>query len=176
MESSSFNWVDFAIIGIIAFSILISIVRGFVREALSLVTWIAAIWIGIHYHALVSEWLTPYISAYAIRMVAGFFILFAGALILGSIVSFMLVQFIQKTGLSGTDRSLGVVFGLGRGVVVVSVALLMGNIMFPANNKENAFQQSHLAPEFLPVMDWLKAFLPTTPAPEKVMNLSDLME
>lgn len=173
VESAAFNWVDYAIIGVVILSMVISLVRGFVREALSLATWISAIWIGIHFSGMASQWLEPYITASALRMVAAFFVLFALALLAGSILSFVLVQFIQKTGLSGTDRSLGVIFGLGRGFIIVAIGLLMGNMMFPpgsSGDEPSVFAQSRLAPEFSPIMNWLKEFLPQAPDPTKVMG------
>lgn len=178
MDSAVFNWVDYGIVSIIILSMLISLVRGFVREALSLVTWVGAIWIGIHFYAKVSLWLQPYISASPLRMAAAFFLLFACSLLVGSIISFVLVQFIHKTGLSGTDRSLGLVFGLGRGFVVVAVGLLMISMMFPGGDpiKPSPLEQSHLASRFLPMMNWLKQFLPEAPSPEKIMNLPGLSE
>lgn len=177
----AFNWVDYAIIGTILLSMLISVVRGFVREALSLVTWIGAIWVGIHFVNLASQWLVPYITSSPIRMGVGFFLLFAVTLLVGSIVSFVLVQFIHKTGLSGTDRSLGVVFGLARGIVIVAVGLLIASMMFPmstdkSDEKDSAFQTSHLAPQFKPIMNWLREFLPESPNPAKMMNLPDLSQ
>lgn len=176
MVGSSFNWVDCAIIGIILVSVLISLVRGFVREALSLVTWIGAIWIGIHYYATASIWLEPHISSIPIRMAVAFFVLFALSLLVGSIISFILVRFIHKTGLSGTDRTLGIVFGLARGFVVVSIALLMAQMIFPVGSASgmNPFAQSMLAQEFTPIMSWLKEFLPEVPESAKIMRMSGL--
>jgi membrane protein required for colicin V production len=49
MDWSHLNWLDYAILGILVFSTLVSLVRGFVREAISLVVWIAAIWLGFLY-------------------------------------------------------------------------------------------------------------------------------
>jgi membrane protein required for colicin V production len=178
MVVSSFNWVDCAIIGIILISVLISLVRGFVREALSLATWIGAIWVGIHYYAAASIWLEPHISSTPIRMGVAFFILFIIALLIGSIISFILVRFIHKTGLSGTDRTLGIVFGLARGFIVVSIALLMGQMIFPVGSSSaaNVFAESALASQFTPIMDWLKEFLPEAPESAKIMRMSGLPE
>ncbi len=178
MSGSSFNWVDCAIIGIILVSILISLVRGFVREALSLMTWIGAIWVGIHFYGTASVWLEPHISSTPIRMAASFFILFVIALLIGSIISFIVVKFIHKTGLSGTDRTLGIVFGLARGFIVVSIALLMGQMVFPmgSSSEANALAESRLAPQFVPIMSWLKEFLPEAPESTKIMKMSGLPE
>jgi membrane protein required for colicin V production len=176
MVESSFNWVDCAIIAVIILSVLISLVRGFVREALSLVTWIGAVWVGIHYYSQVSFWLEPHIASTPIRMGSAFFILFVITLLFGSIISFILVKFIHKTGLSGTDRTLGAVFGLLRGGVVVSIALLMMQLMFPAgsSSEAEALTHSRLALEFSPMISWLKEFLPEAPESAKIMQMSGL--
>ncbi len=178
VETSVFNWVDCAIVGIILISILISLVRGFVREGLSLITWIGAIWIGIHFYQHVSIWLAPHISSVPIRMVAAFGVLFISTLLVGSILSFIFVQFVKKTGLSGTDRTLGIVFGLARGIIIVSIALLIGEMIFPPghSSEAKALEQSRLASQFKPMMHWLKEFLPEAPEPTKVMTMSGLPE
>jgi len=174
------NWVDYAIIGTVLLSMLISLVRGFVREALSLATWILAIMAGIKFSSQMSVFLEPYISTGPIRLGAAFFILFALTLLVGSILSFMLVQLVHKTGLSGTDRSLGVVFGFGRGLLVVSVALLICDMMsfssVKEDNSSNALVQSQLAPRFEPIMVWLKQFLPETSEAAKAIDFQGLSE
>jgi len=182
MSHEMFNWLDYAIIGIIGLSVLVSIARGFVREALSLATWIAAVWISIHFYHFASEWLRSYIISNSIRMIAAFLALFCLSLLLGSLLSFMLVQFVHKTGLSGTDRTLGMIFGLARGVLIVSIALLIMSVFLPHTNDPehpSALQESHLAPEFKPIMDWLKQFLPENPntqviIPEAIHQMTQL--
>lgn len=176
MVSSVFNWVDCAIVVVMGVSMLISLVRGFVREALSLATWIVSIWVGIHYYTTASYWLQPHVSSAPIRMAIAFFILFFLTLLVGSLISFVLVKFIQKTGLTGTDRTLGLVFGLARGFIVVSIALLIGQMILPpgASSEGNVIEQSRLASQFKPVMNWLKEFLPDVPEPTKIMQMSGL--
>lgn len=121
-----FNWADWLIIAVTAFSMLISVIRGFVREALSLATWIAAFLVARIFAADLGMLLEDYIPTPSIRMLASFGLLFVATLIAGSIVNFLIGQLVKLTGLSGTDRVLGMVFGFARGVVlfVVAVALL----------------------------------------------------
>ena len=156
MQFFSFSWMDYAILLIIGLSIMIGLVRGFIREALSLATWVLAVWVGITFCTEASQYLKPYISHHLIRMGATFFILFAGVLITGSLISFLLTQLAHKTGLSGTDRVLGIVFGLTRGVLVVAVALLAIRM----TGMSRIGGDSVLAPQFKPMVAWFIDLMP----------------
>jgi membrane protein required for colicin V production len=119
-------WVDYVIIGIIALSALIGLARGLIREVVSLVVWVAAIYIAwTHYHTAADQ-LAPWISTPSIRLAAGFLILAFAVLVAGAIVGFLLSTLVEKTGLTGTDRLLGAVFGAGRGVVLVAMLVFLG--------------------------------------------------
>ncbi len=160
MNTLFFNWADYAIIGVMAFSVLISIVRGFVREALSLTTWIIAIWVGATYSSLLSPMLAPYIHSTMVRGVVAFFILFAGTLIIGTMASFLITQIVHKTGLTGTDRMLGIVFGLARGALVVAILLLIGSLTTMPQSPW--WKGSVLIPHFKPMAVWLQGFFPAS--------------
>src|SRR3990167_7214103 len=119
MDVTQFNWADYSIIAVIVLSGLISLVRGFVREALSLVTWILAVWISITFATELSELFASQIQNTTLRYVVSFGLLFIMTLILGAMLNFLISQLIQKTGLSGTDRVLGVVFGIARCILLI---------------------------------------------------------
>ena len=158
MNSMTLNWADFTIIGIIFFSIIISLIRGFVREALSLISWAVAIWIALSYSTPFAALLSNYISSDMIRMGVAFFSLFAISLILGTLISYLVAQVIQKTGLSGTDRMLGLIFGLGRGSLVVALMLLVAGLTEVPHS--DWWQASVLIPNFTPLVLWLEGLLP----------------
>jgi membrane protein required for colicin V production len=162
------NWTDYAIIGVILVSTLISLMRGFVREALSLVTWGVAIWIGIRFSGQLSDLLARYISTPSLRLIASFGVLFVLALILGSLVNFLLSELISRTGLSGTDRLLGMLFGVARGVLLVSIMLLLAGMT--TFSQDDWWKSSIFIPHFQPIVDWLHTFLP-----QKVTQLSALV-
>jgi membrane protein required for colicin V production len=106
MNMADFNWVDFTILGILCFSTLISLVRGFVREAISLATWIVAIWVAYKYgHDFGQNMLTTVGNEQA-RYLIGAGILFFAVLILGALVNFVMSRFLFLTGLSAIDRIL----------------------------------------------------------------------
>ena len=114
--------IDYIIIGIIAFSILVSLLRGFVREVLSLGSWVVAFIVASQFYPYLAAYLTQIESMY-IRNGTAIAILFVLTLIVGAIVNYVISQLVDKTGLSGTDRVLGAAFGLVRGALIVAALL-----------------------------------------------------
>lgn len=151
-------WVDYAILGIIGLSAAISLVRGFVREALSLAAWIVALWVAFGFFKNFAEFLAPYISVPSVRLVAAFSILLVLTLLLGALANYLAAQLIQKTGLSGTDRIIGILFGAARGVaIVVLLVLAAGVTPLP---KDFWWKQSLLIGHFQEGAMWLRTYLP----------------
>ena len=118
--------VDWILIAIVVVSTLISLKRGFVKEALSLGSMIIAVFVARMFGGQVSTLLTDYISVPSIRLMVAYGALFAATLAVGSMINHLIAHVVAMTGLSGTDRLLGTVFGLGRGllIIVVVVAVL----------------------------------------------------
>jgi membrane protein required for colicin V production len=158
------NWIDYSIIAVIFISALIGFLRGFLREALSLVVWGASFIIGFKFCETFSHY--PYFVSHitndSLRIATAFAILFGGMLISGSILSYLITHLIVKTeikGIKSLDRTLGILFGVARGVLVIAVLLLLFSVDF---KKENSWQQnSYLIPKFNPAVNWLQTFLPT---------------
>ncbi|MDL0429628.1 CvpA family protein [Marinobacter sp. TBZ242] len=116
-------WIDWVIIALITVSTLISLKRGFIREALSLITWVGAFIIARTFHPQMQSLLEGTVETPLVRLVAAFAILFFATLIVGAIVNNLIGHLVRATGLSATDRVLGMGFGLLRGLVVVIVAI-----------------------------------------------------
>lgn len=146
------NWVDFAILGIIALSSIVSLVRGFVKEAVSLIVWLSAFFVASNFYPQVATFLTQ-IENPMWQSGAAIAILFVATILVGSLINYTLGQLVQVSGLSGTDRVLGMVFGGLRGILIVSAVLFFVDT-FTTLAKSDIWQASILIPEFDVVIQW----------------------
>ncbi len=150
----SFTWIDWLIAGVIVISALVSLRRGFFREVLSLVTWIAAVFVAWSFGGALAVHLTPYFETPSVRAMVAYALLFVATLFVGALVSRLIGSLIQMTGLSGTDRVLGMVFGGLRGCLLVTV--IIGLLTLAPMDQDPAWQHSVLVPHFLLLADWSK--------------------
>ncbi len=153
------NIVDIAIVTIVLISLIIGLSRGFIREVLSLFSWIAALWMAYTYATAGAVYLEPYIDQLSLRTVATFAGIFVVALILISMFSHLIYKMLSITGISDVDRSLGILFGLIRGIIVVATLILVA--IFMDLMSQPWWQGSLLVDYFNPVMDFIRSLLPT---------------
>lgn len=150
--------VDYAILGILLISSFISLVRGFVKEALSLAGWILAFWISLSFAVPLSKLLAASMEDPTLRLILAFAALFILTLIVSAVINFFASRLVQRTGLTGTDRFLGVIFGFLRGALLVSVlVLLAGLTTLP---KEAWWDDSFLLFRFQAIAMWIRELLP----------------
>lgn len=151
-------WVDWVILAVIGVSTLISLIRGFVREVLSLIAWVAAFWVALTFADLIAPHLTFIAESEVVRMIVAFVALFVAALVVLAIVNFLIAKLVEQTGLSGTDRAVGTLFGLARGFVLVAAALLVAAL---AGQEDTSWWTgSRLVGPFMPLVEWMHGWLP----------------
>ncbi|GGY73010.1 hypothetical protein GCM10011613_17550 [Cellvibrio zantedeschiae] len=143
------NWADWAIVIVLTLSSVISLARGFIKEALSLVIWVVALVVANVFSHRLEVFLVNTISTPSLRAMAAFLLVFIGVLLIGALLNFLIGLIVKATGLSGTDRLLGTVFGFVRGLLVIMIFLIyVPN--YVAITKDPWYQQSQLIPYFSP--------------------------
>ncbi|RUM93943.1 MAG: CvpA family protein [Thiothrix sp.] len=152
------HWVDIIVFVVIGFSVVIGLFRGLVKEAISLATWILGVWVGLSFASSFGEKLPFQVGDETVQMVIAFAIIFLVILVVGGIVNYLIGQLVDKTGLSGTDRSMGLVFGFLRGGLIISIMVLLATLTNMPN--EDWWKQSMTLPFFYDVAVYLKDLLP----------------
>lgn len=152
-------WIDYAIIILILISSVIGLLRGLVREAFSLVTWVVAFWVSLSFSREFSNLLAGIISYPSVRSAIAFLILFIVTLILGALLSYMLSELVKKTGLTGSDRFIGMFFGIARGVIIISIVVMLAGLTpLP---EDLWWKESILIPSFQSLAVWLRDYIPS---------------
>jgi len=149
--------VDWIIIGVIAVSTLISLMRGFVKEALSLATMVAAVVIAWMFGSQAATLLVDYISVPSVRLMTAYGVLFVVMMIVGGMVNYLISKFVEMSGLSGTDRLLGMIFGLARGGLIMMVVVAVLSRM-PVT-EDDWWKGSKLIPHFLKAAETVQSLL-----------------
>jgi len=144
---------DTGIVLIVAISGLISLTRGFVKEAMSLVIWVAAFVVAMTFSDAASVLLVNFIELASLRQLAAWGGLFVGTLLVGAMVNFLLGKIVTSTGLGGTDRTLGLVFGVSRGLLVVLALVIAMPKAIPLE-QDPWWQESRLIPIFQNFEGW----------------------
>ncbi len=150
--------IDYAIIGVIAVSALISLFRGFVREALSLAVWIASIWLAWRYFNELEPMLPGWIEEPSLRTGMAFVLIWLGALLIGGIIVHLLSLIVDKTGLNVTDRFIGLFFGAARGALLVAIIVLLAGLT--PMPRDSWWRGSQLLPYFEQAAKVMRGFLP----------------
>lgn len=166
-------WIDYFILAVVVLSVLISLMRGFVKEAISLGTWILALWAAVTFTDVLAGWFSGSIESPTVRFIFAFALLFVAVLILGALLNHVVGALVDRTGLTGTDRLFGAVFGFGRGLVLVAALVLVAGLTrLP---EAQVWRQSQFLPYVEPVAVWLRQVLPIDSGNEPVVNTSQIV-
>lgn len=158
------NWADYIILAIVALSVIVGLFRGFFRESVSLAAWILAFLAAIWFAEPLSGFLAQWIDRPQIARGVAYVSLFIGVLIGGAVVNFLVGKLVRASEFTGTDRTLGSVFGLVRGGVIVVALILLLTITDkpdePFLPAESWWQDSTLIGVLEPYARWAHQWLP----------------
>ena len=152
------TWIDIALLTILGLSAVVGVWRGLVSEVMALAVWIAAFWLAMAAGPSISTMFEPYVDAPTARWALGYAAVFIATLSVGGLATWLIGKLVKSTGLSGTDRILGLGFGLFRGLAVGSVLVLLGG--FTPMPQEDAWRNSRLISTFESGAMWMKTCLP----------------
>jgi len=147
-------WVDVVVIAALVLSFGLGIVRGIVREVLSLSSWIVSIWLAYLYGDNLAIMIVPWIESERLSGLIGYVLVFVAVLVLLSMVGALLFKIFRVAEHSGTDRFLGGLFGCLRGVVIVTVLLFM--VEWTPATGQAWFRDSQIVPYF-EALTWFKS-------------------
>lgn len=150
-------WLDIVLLAIIVVSTLVSLIRGFIREVLSLAAWVLAFWVSISFADRVSPSLMFMSESDIVRLITAFIVLFLVTLIAAALVNYLIGLLVTKTGLTGTDRVIGMMFGLVRGVALISVAMVVG--LVAGVDSETWWQASTVIEMLTPLAEWMRSYV-----------------
>jgi membrane protein required for colicin V production len=154
------NAADYLILAVLGISMLAALLRGLVSEVMSLAVWVLALWISATTSGTFAATFLTGIEQSAVRLGAAYIAIFLLVLVLGGMLTWLVRRIIAKTGLSGTDRLLGALFGFARGLLIVfSVVLFAG---FTAIPKQPLWQESLLLPAVQSTARGLSQYLPAS--------------
>ena len=149
---------DYLVLFVLVSSVIISMLRGLVKEILSLLGWIVSFVVANLYGASLAKLLPAAVPGGAVRLMVAFVVLFIGVRILMSLLTMALDALVTASGLALADRGLGGLFGLARGLLIVLVAVILcGMTAIP---KQAFWKNALLSPLAESAARTIKPFLP----------------
>jgi membrane protein required for colicin V production len=138
-------------------STLLGLLRGFVREAVSLAFWILAIWAAWKFGPMVEPHLGGLLADPKVAPWVGRLVILVLVLLVGWAIGMLLSYFARSAGLGPLDRVIGLLFGISRGMVLMGLMIIGGELLHL--NEEDWWSRSKLVPYGEAVGDWLRAMV-----------------
>ena len=152
------NAFDWTIIGVVGFSMLLAFFRGVTRELIALAAWVLGFVAAVAVTPVLGGMLPEIGDNPVIRYLIAFGVIFLGSLVLGALIAWPLASVIRKAGLGFADRFLGAIFGVARGMVLVTASVLVAGLT--TLPRLDWWQNAALAPPFAAAALSLKPWLP----------------
>ena len=163
MHVLNISWVDIAVVVVLVVSTILAVARGFVRETLSILAWAAAAIATLYFGPPLASFLGSRISTPLLGPVLAFAGIFLLVLIPLSFVSFRLSERVRKSPVGALDRSLGVPFGIVRGLGLIGIAYLAVSLVIPVRAQPLWLTQARLLPVIQRSSDVILSLIPTRP-------------
>jgi membrane protein required for colicin V production len=154
------NWIDTLIIGMLIVSAFLAFMRGFVREVLGVVAWIGAVALAAWSFPVMQPRFRELIENPDISDPIAFGVVFLVTLIVLSLLANLIGKLVRKSMLNGLDRTLGVVFGFGRGVALVAVAYILGGMVVATDRWPSSVLDARSLPLAYRGAAWVISFVP----------------
>ncbi|MFZ2268418.1 MAG: CvpA family protein [Azonexus sp.] len=149
---------DYVVIGVVGLSLVFGLWRGVVGELIALLAWGLGLFAALEFGGRVGQLVFSGINDGSMRMLAGCVLVFVGVLVAMALVRLAIQRMVKALGLSMSDRLLGMVFGLVRGVLVCMILVGLGGMT--AAPKQIWWREAMLSPPLETVVLAVKPWLP----------------
>ena len=149
---------DIVIAVAVAISVVVGVMRGFIKEAISITSLLLAIWAALHFGHNVGGIADGWLSSEELQIWFGRFLIFIVILAIGGLLGWGISKIVRLSAISGVDRVFGVIFGFCRGVVLLAVFIIGGE--FGNFDNDNWWRKSRLIPYGDHVADWIRVMAP----------------
>jgi membrane protein required for colicin V production len=154
---------DLILLGVMLISALLAMVRGFMREILSIAAWAAAAVATLYFFPRLLPVAKSYFNNDYVAMGAVIAGVFLGTLLVVSIITVRVSDMILDSRIGALDRTLGFLFGLGRGLIIVVVAFLFFDWLVPTKSQPEWVRGAKSKLVLQSTGEWLKSLLPDDP-------------
>ena len=151
------NGADWIIIAIVVTSCLIGLWRGFMREAISLATWIIGLWLAWTFSSSVEPMLGGLLSGPQVKVWVARLIILVLVVLAGNLIGFIVTRAVRYSPFGVADRLLGVLFGLLRGALLIGIGVILGELL--ELDGEHWWKESALLPYTDFLGDWVRALV-----------------
>jgi membrane protein required for colicin V production len=150
--------IDIIIALALVVSVVIGLLRGFVKEVFSIATLVVAIWAALYFGPAVGEFSPSWLSSDELQVWFGRLIIFFVVSVVGGLIGWGASKLIHIALLGGIDRLFGAMFGFLRGVILTALLIIGGQ--FAGFDNDEWWEESRLLPHFEVVADWIKVMAP----------------
>ena len=173
MEALGLNITDWTILVIVTISGIISLFRCFTKEFLSLFLWVFSFLTAISLEYLVSPFISSYIGNPEISKIGAYIVIFVACIFAGGIIINMISKLIKWSGVSGFDKFLGVLFGMGRGLIVIFIIFLL----MPSGLKNSDLMlNSKISPFIEKIAPQIEAYIRDLMDNDALIEVKDLID